>query len=164
MNRLADPIFLHHAKLKATDACHYCLKPRCDAMHMVIKSPQVQGIWQLVRRTCDALLYPRTTTLCMVISGIRGKKETEVLANFLISFARSTIYNITIKDIENDKRTPNFKDIFTTRIKKRIITELAWYRSKDSIEKFVAWWGINNVFCSLNKDKCLTWGECWEEN
>lgn len=161
-NRLADPIFLHHAGLSLSRLCPWC-HVEGTAWHMLIMCNKANRMWCLVAKLLHALFGPeRKVLLRDIYVGFSLEKsvsrEQANLANFLIVLAKSSIYRLITAFFKEETPPAEYEIVLAARIKCRIFKEYAWHLGRGDITTFHTKWCINRAICTVQDSK-LTFAE-----
>ena len=151
-NRLADPIFLHHAGLAASRLCPWC-QVEGTAWHMLVACNQATPMWGLVHTLLRGILGRRGLSLREVYVGFRPDRTSTAnqtdLANFVLVLAKSTVYSLLVCFYKEDRVPAPYELVLKARLKSRLLKEYAWYLGRGAIDDFRTKWCEKEALCSL---------------
>lgn len=154
-NRLADPIFLFHARKMPSRLCPWC-RVEGSAWHMVVECRQAAAMWRLVHAILKKLLGDRQVLLRDIFTCFKPRNNSDAptlaIANFILTLAKSTVYRV-ITTVFKDLRHPAAYDaVLKARIKARILKEYAWHLGRGDLNSFSAIWGTKEAICKTGPE------------
>ena len=151
-NRLADPIFLHHAGLSASPLCPWC-HVRGTAWHMIFTCGQARPMWLLVHNLLKHLLSRTSLLLREIYVGFLPSNTTTVrqtiLANFVVVLAKSTVYRVLVNYFKDGRPLSPYSTVLAARIRCRLSKEFAWHLGRGSMDVFAERWCVRDSLCSI---------------
>lgn len=153
-DRLADTVFLSASGLADSPRCHWCGE-RGTSWHIIISCRKHKELWNTVRILIGKCLRRRLLYMD-ITNGIANKNNKTLLANFILSEAKYTTYNIHTRFHKDGEEVTNSGVYFVNSVKKRILEEYLWCSSRGMMAKFKNIWTTDNILCGISEGNDLT--------
>lgn len=152
-DRLITPVRLKTWRKRQSAECPFC-GIHGTATHCILECYTVTALWNIIKRILLNLLDVPNLPPDVLLCGIprTGRTGPEDVANFLVTFAKASIYRLLYAHLRYDTVAPQYTAEFKKQLRLHLSMEFARHAGRQTIQQFEETWCHRSALCYINNN------------